>query len=596
MKKTVLAALAAALLSGAAPLLPPAPLGAPPAAAQAALTVENLAFRNEKASLRIPRIVLEGSTATRADIEAIFAARSLVELQQALTKLSARSISIPLIELSQETPEASVTTAYRDTVLKDVRAGAIGEWTTPTVTAKGEPKPGGNTFPGLDVESKDLVMKAVDLPQMIRYIIDRAQPGETMRTLVGEQSIGRTVYKVGAKGSFGFDRILMKDFRARPLRKPLIDLAGELEAKGGQRSKEAERAAALSGVDLLTSMSVRDFDMQGFRGEFPDPTGRGPAKFSIASLSGAGGGDVDGRFAIKGLSVEATDGKVAIGEVAIDGLDMSNLWKAFAAGADKPDFSPSDIDPAQAIPKLNLIRLGGIDIDVPDKSKAGQRIKAKLGLFETRMRNHVGVIPADVAIAVDRLQMDIPETSTEKGLKDILALGYKAIDISMKYDQAWDAAKKTLFLRDFSLRSAGMFNAKATAEIGNVPQEIFTLDKAKATVAALGVAARNVQLTVVNEGLAEKLVAQQAKDQRRKPEDVRAEFAAAAAVLAPMLMGDHPGAKVIGAALGKFAAEPRNVKVTLTAKGDGVGAMDFLAAGNPMDVLKKGDIGATANQ
>jgi hypothetical protein len=596
MKRSVVAALAAALLVSAAPLPSSLPFGASPAVAQAALTVENLAVKSDKVELRIPKMTLEGSTATKADIEAIFGAKSLQDLRQNLTKLSARSIAIPLMELVQDTPEAKVTTQYRDTVMRDIRGGAIAEWVTGTMLSKGEGKPGKKGFPGLDLDAKDMVLKAADLPLMLRFMIDKAAPGEGLSMMVAEQSLGRTVYKIGDAASFTIDHILMKDFKARPLKKPMIELMADLEAKGGGKSKADETAGLLAAVDMFSAMSVGLMEMRGMKGEVPGANGKPPAKFGIERMSGAGGGDVNGRFAMHGLSVDSPDGKVKFGEFSIDGLDMSNLWKAFAAGAAKPDFNPSDIDPAEAIPKLGLFRIAGIDIDVPDPKQARERIKARLGLFETKMANHIGPIPADMTIAIDKLQMDIPANTSEKGLKDILALGYKAIDVSAKYDQAWDAAKKTLNLKEFSLRSVGMFNAKATAEIGNVTQEVFTLDKAKAAVAALAVAARSVQLNVVNEGLVEKLIAQQAKDQRRKPEDVRAEFAAGAALMMPMFMGDHPGAKVIGAALGKFLADPKNVQVKVTAKGDGVGAMDFLAAGNPLDVLKKVDIAAEANR
>jgi hypothetical protein len=62
------------------------------------------------------------------------------------------------------------------------------------------------------------------------------------------------------------------------------------------------------------------------------------------------------------------------------------------------------------------------------------------------------------------------------------------------------------------------------------------------------------------------------------------------------MLGDHPGAKALGAALGKFVAEPRNLKISLKAQGGGIGATDFLAVRNPMDILKKVDISAAANE
>jgi hypothetical protein len=142
-----------------------------------------------------------------------------------------------------------------------------------------------------------------------------------------------------------------------------------------------------------------------------------------------------------------------------------------------------------------------------------------------------------------------------------------------------------------------MFSATAKAEIGNVMRDLFTTDKAKAAVAALAVAAKSIDVSLTNSSLFERLIAQQAKEQRRKPEDVRAELAAGASLMVPMMLGDHPAARVLGPILGRFVADPKNLKVTVTARDPaGVGATDFIAAANPMDVLKKVDIKAAANE
>jgi hypothetical protein len=595
MKKTIAAAFAAILLGSTAQFSGLSPLLSTPAQAQAALTLENIAFKGDWGSVRIPKITVEGSSATKADIEALFDSKSLNTLGERLSRISARSISIPLIEFIQELPDATSSTTYKDTVLRDIRNGVITEAVTPSLATKAAAK-AGKTFPGFSMEMANMAMKGVDLPLLLRFVYDKAAPGEQLKVATAEQTVGKTTYKLGDQASFSFESISMRDFKARPMQKPLMAIVADMQNNAANKTKETEKATILGMIDMVTAMSFGNMEIVGMTGEVKAPNEKVPVKFSMDRMSGAGGGDVNGRFSMQGLKMAFEKGNMTFGEYTIDGVDMSRLWESLRTMSAKPDFKPDEMDFGAFIPKIALIRLGGIDLNVPDPKAVGQMIKARLGLAEIKMSNHVGAIPADIAINLDKLQLDIPANTQEKGLKDILALGYKAIDVSMKYDQAWDQAKKVLSLKEYSVRSVGMLNARATAEIANVPADVFTTDKAKAAVAALGMAARSVTLTVVNEGLAEKLIAQQAKEQRKKPEDLRAELATGAAIMAPMLMGDHPGAKAIGAALGKFAADPKNVKVNLTAKGEGVGAMDFLAAANPMDVLKKVDITATANQ
>ncbi len=67
-----LAALSAAMLATAAPLPAALPFAATPALAQSALSFEKPERLGRSGSLRIPRIIIEGTNATRADIEALF--------------------------------------------------------------------------------------------------------------------------------------------------------------------------------------------------------------------------------------------------------------------------------------------------------------------------------------------------------------------------------------------------------------------------------------------------------------------------------------------------------------------------------------------
>jgi hypothetical protein len=287
---------------------------------------------------------------------------------------------------------------------------------------------------------------------------------------------------------------------------------------------------------------------------------------------------------------------VTLGDFTVEDISFGSMTQALTKIASTPNFDPMDMDPTALIPKVGLVRIAGIDVDVPDTKDSKQRIKAKLGLFETRMSNHVGPIATNVAVNMDGLRMDIPQNTKESGLRDLLQMGYNSIDLSARFEQVWDQAASKLKINELSLRMAGMFAARASAEVGNATKELFTLDKAVAAVALLGLSANSLSVNLRNEGIFEKLIAKQAKETKEKPEDVRAQIAAAATLMVPMILGDHPAAKTLGAVLGKFVADPKTLTVTLKAQGAGLGATDFIAASDPMDLLKKIDITATANE
>jgi hypothetical protein len=587
------ASLAALALSAPLSAPPSLPFGTAQVLAQAAVTIENISFKGDAGSVTIPRMVVEGSSASQADIQALFDPKSTATLAARLAQLSARSVTIPSIDVTQTMPQASGMTSYKNLVLRDIRGGVAAEATIEQVSTSVKAKADAKDTPNIDMTTGAVTMKGIDLGLFARFVFDKAQPGETLKVAVAEQKVGQTRYKIGNAATVTIAEISSTDLRLKPLKTPMAEIKAlaERQAQGGQ--KPDPQASLGMAADILGSMSFGEIRMKGLTGDATPPN-KPAVRFSLDQMVMAGGAG-QSRFQMQGFKAGSGADRFDMAEVAVEGVDLGATLAALQ-GLASQDGGMSNFDPATMIPKIGAVRFGGLDIDVPDMKNVGQRVRAKLGLFETRMANHVGPIPADVAVTLDRLQMDIPANTQEKGLQDILAMGYKALDLSAKYDQTWNESAKTLTIREMSLRSGGMATMTAKAEIGNVPREIFTLDKAVSSVAALGAAARSLQVSLVNDSLFEKLIAKTARDSRRKAEDVRAELAAGATMMVPMLLGDHPAARPIGAALGKFVAEPKNLRIEVKAKGEGLGATDFLAVSNPMDLLKKVDITATANQ
>ncbi len=596
MTRNTTAALAAILLASAAPLPLALPFAPTAAQAQSVVTFDNLGFKSDIGAVSIPKIMIEGTNATKADIEGLFDTKASATVAERLSRISARSISIPVIEIRQSVGETESVTTYRDTTFRNVANGVIGEASMTSWSVKGKgarPRPSAPSV-DIDVAGSSLSIKSFDLALMLRAFFTKGGANEPLKTVATEQTIGRTVMKVGNDVSIVIAGASIRDFKMRALATPFTEIMAETKKNETEKKPGWEQRNLVYASQMLSMFALGTMEMTGLTAQFKDPASGAPGSMALDKVSMSGQSLMPERFSMQGMKVDASGAKVQFGEITFSGMDFSSMISALQKVGDGQKME--DADPTQFIPKIGLMRFAGIDIDAPDAKSPGQRVKARLGLFETTMANHVGAIPADIAVTLDRLQMDIPANTREKGLQDILKLGYKALDISGRYDQKWQEASKTLRLNEFSLKSAGMFAATAKAEIGNVTREVFNTDKAVAAVAALGVSARSVDLAVVNDSLVEKLIAQQAREARRKVEDVKAEMAAGAALMIPMFLGDHPGAKVLGATLGKFIANPKNVKVTLTAKDGGVGAPDFIASGNPMDVLKKVDITSSANE
>jgi hypothetical protein len=582
-------AFAAVLLASAAPLPASVMLTPAPAFAQAALTFENISLKGSIGTLVIPKITIEGSNATRADIEGLFNPANTATVAERFQRLNARSISIPVIEFRQTTNGVEAVTYYRDTVMRDVRNGVIGHSLTPVSTSRSKvPDTGAKGSIDMDFRAADMVLKDFDLGLMLRAVFGKGAPNEPMKVAAAEQSIGRMSMTMGKDMTMTIANIAMRDFRMRALERPLIDIFAETTANAEKKEPGWDKKnMALTG-SVMSAFGLGSIEMNGLVTETRDGA-KPPVKVAFDKIAMSSATLFPERFSMQGMRVAAEGSTVNIGEVTLDGIDASA-----AVGA----IMNSELggDPAALVPKFSLIRFAGIDFDMPDGKAKDTRVKLKLDLFETTMSNHVGAIPANVAMTLDRLQMTIPPKTSEAGLKELLALGYSSLNVSGRYDQVWDESTKTLKLNDFTLNAPDMVSAKITAEVGNVARGLFNTDRAIAAVAMLGVNARKLDAEIVNNGLFQKLLAKQANDSKRKPEEIRAELAAGAMLVVPMLLGDHPGGKLLGEVLGKFVADPKNIKLSLTAQGEGLGVTDFMAAGNPTDLLQKVDIKASANE
>ncbi|MCA3564209.1 MAG: hypothetical protein IOD03_10070 [Methylocystis sp.] len=589
------ALLAATLFTALLPSRTLWPFGADAAFAQSSVTLENLAFKGDKGSVSVPKVMVEGTNATKAEIEALFDGQSNETLAQRLSRISAASITIPAIVISQTLPEATSVTTYKDLVLRNISNGVVAEVFAPSMTSNAKRRAGNKDFPEFEVTGERMTLKGLDMALILRVLFNAAEPGETLKVAVAEQSIGKTLYKFGDRGAFSTGEISIRDFKLRPLATPLTSLMGSAENLAKDKSEEGQKRALATMLDLFGSFAIGDFEAVNMAGDFREP-GKPPVQISIGRLAGGGGAEMPGRFRMRDFRLKNQADSLAFGEITLEGISIASMTQALTRLANRTDLDPTDLDSLALLPKISLIRFGGIDLDIADTRDPKQRVRAKIAGFETRMGNHVGPIPADVAVSLDGFRMDIPADTKDAGLRDILRMGYSAIDLSAGYEQVWEQAASKLRINDLSLRLAGMFAARANAQVSNATKELFTADQAVAAVAILGLTANSLSVDFRNEGLVDKLIARQAQEGKMKPEDVRAQFAAAATLMAPMLLGDHPAAKTLGAVLGKFVADPRTLTVTLKVQGDGLGATDFIAVSNPMDLLKKIDITATANE
>jgi hypothetical protein len=106
---------------------------------------------------------------------------------------------------------------------------------------------------------------------------------------------------------------------------------------------------------------------------------------------------------------------------------------------------------------------------------------------------------------------------------------------------------------------------------------------------------RNVEARLQNFGLLEKIVENEARKARRKPEDLRREVSMMASLGLAAMLGPSDAAKTLTAAISRFAAKPGTLNVAVSAKSaSGLGLADVIALTDPTDIFDKIDLKANA--
>ena len=303
-------------------------------------------------------------------------------------------------------------------------------------------------------------------------------------------------------------------------------------------------------------------------------------------------------MAYEGLKVSSEDAKVSLGVFALRDLDLSNTLKTASNVAQGDPMALKN--PRDALPTLGQILIGGLDIDVVARDGKGNaanggRNKLQLGKFDLTAGNYLSGIPTKLGWAIEKLVFDLPADVRDPKLKQLAALGLTRIDASNRVAAAWDAAKQELSLDDASFEGDKLGVIKLSLLAGNVDKGLFSGNAAMAQAAALGAVLKKLDLAVKDAGLLGVVLALGAKEQGKTAEQLRSEYVSAAAVGIPALLGNHPSAKALGAAVSKFLAQPKNLRINVVSR-NGVGASDVAVMQSPADILSKIEIRAVANE
>ena len=569
----------------------PGPGGA--AVAQAgAVTLQNVTLDLGSIVYRIPKAELVGTSLSQAELAALFDKSAAEPLSARLARLSARQVTIPELVMTQRVGEGSRSTVYRDVVARDIVNGRFAALASAGARIEIAGRPTG-TVAGTTGRT---TIQDFDAAQAARVYEGKAAPGSVPMTRIYDSFALEDLAVSDPKGAdVRVARLSGKDFSARPSRESWAETMRLLEQHGGtlDQAPPVDRARLLTAIaDLFDSFAIGSVEAMGF--EVRNPKEQGVARIARVGFTGASAGKpADARM--EGLEVTADNGRAKIGTIAFTGFSFKPTLDGLKALSDKP---LTNVDPEQLralIPTIGSVRLSGLDFDVPNKDKPGrENIRFGIRDVEVTADKPLNGIPTNLVTALRNLTLSLPPDATEDGIRELVAMGYRSLDLSFLTSAGWNESGNELQLREISLSGLGMGSATLRGVLGNVTRDVFSPDSTVALVALVGATARSLELTVQNGGLVDRALAEAARKQGKSADDLRRELGVAAAVGIPAVLGGSPAAKNLGQAVARFIAKPGKLMVSAKAREPaGLGASDFALLADPQAIFDKLEVTAT---
>ncbi len=356
-------------------------------------------------------------------------------------------------------------------------------------------------------------------------------------------------------------------------------------AKLFEPSTKGEEAAAIFAKLKASKLSIPEIQLSGkdgFKGSIREivATDIDQGKIAKLSISGFEGGDK----AAKGPT------NLKIGSILMEGADLSKLLEAARTG------KPPEADNINNT--MDRLSIGPMEMTLPDdktpKDAPGGNF-TKIRIAGVEGIKDKSVLPAQRGtFEIKNFSIELPKASNEA--KQLAAFGYDKLDMGIKLQGTMDEAKKQVVIDDLTISGVNIGALGLKAQMGNYTKPAAGADQNAKVMALMTSDISSAQLSFANTGVFEKSVAFLAKQQNKKPEDLKAEWSAISGAMLPALLGGDPAGKIIGDAVAKFIASPRNITIAAKAKNGAVKIMDLQQIKSPQELLAKIDISANANQ
>jgi hypothetical protein len=393
--------------------------------------------------------------------------------------------------------------------------------------------------------------------------------------------------------------ITMDEFKARPLKISFAQLMTLAEEMGTDKPSPAAVKSFIGFyTDFLTAFESSPMEFSGFSCNGTDDKGK-PVEVSAGTVS------VDGlkpgiypAISIDDINIAADgDGKVALGNFTSKAIDFTNAIAVVQNETAPLDEAWLQANYRKVIPGYEGFSLSNAVIDVPDESAPGTRIQGSLGEFDLTLGDYLNGIPTTVSTSASDLTVTLPKDSTEDPVKSLVAMGFEKLNMGFSLAAHWEEDNQAIVIDDLTTSADKLGTVSLTGTIGNASPELFSDNLDAATMAAMGLTVKDINIDLEDAGIAGIALASAAKEQGQDVEAFKTALSGMAQGTALAILGGTAEAKGVSEALGAFIGGAPMLSIALAAKDPaGVGMADFMAVqADPTALAKVMTITATAS-
>lgn len=539
------------------------------------IVAENLSFKLGPTDYKIKKLEAEGAALSAADIAKFFDAKEIVPAKERFARLNATRVVIP--EIAGETAAAGAKQqfVYRDVVLENVVAGRIGAMRASSLEQTIDRSQGGR----INAHYGPISAKNIDLTQIAHIYGDaRADDKEPMKPVQDDVVIENASLAIpDAQFELRIARIIGKGIEARATDRPLSQRFDDIAAIAVAPTAEQSAALTTTALEAIEGFKIGFIEAQDI---VASGAGAKPYTLKIARVTLA-------------KVADSVIGEVSIDDVSYAGADLAklNLRRAALRGL---EFRPLFEGGERRFPRVAHVDLSALEADLPDPSVSdAAREKFRVATGFADLGAYRDGAPTSVSSRVDHWITDLSARGGAPADAQLIALGYKEVDLSWAFDGQWREKEQELFVREAMLSGRDMGRVEFSATLANVTPLLFSPSPILSRAAALSMLVKRVDATVVNMGLVDKTLDLEAKAKGVDPAKLRADYSASAAALITAYFDGSDKARLLADAVGKFVASSNQLHLKAQSA-KGVGVIDAMTS-KPGELLQGLEIEAKAS-